>query len=275
MIAGGRLRAAALAAGRSCLLALFPPRCLACRTFLPPEGEAEEAAAGEDLREILRPLLCPSCRRRLTVLEPPFCPRCGVMFAGRSGPIRLCGRCRREPPPFAAAYASFAYAGAVRELLHAFKYRGRLRAGRFLGRCLERTLRRYGRPEEIDLVVPVPLHPKRLRERGFNPVEQLLRRWQEPPVRRDVLVRDLPGASQTGLDRTARRALVARAYRVRAEEAVRGRRVLLVDDVLTTGATAAACARVLLEAKAAEVQVLAVARTLLRPRNRNEPDEKP
>ncbi len=274
MIAG-RLRAAALAAGRSCLLVLFPPRCLACRAFLSPEGEAEEAAAGEDLRELLRPLLCPFCRRRVTALEPPFCPRCGIMFAGRSGPIRLCGRCRREPPPFAAARAAFAYEGAVRELLHAFKYRGRLRAGRFLGRCLEETWRRYGKPEEIDLVVPVPLHPGRLRQRGFNPVEQLLRRWQGPPVGRDVLARVHPGPSQTGLDRAARRAHVARAFRVVEEAAVRGRRVLLVDDVLTTGATAAACARVLREAGASEVQVLAVARTLPRPRNLREPDDNP
>ncbi|MEJ5360347.1 MAG: phosphoribosyltransferase family protein, partial [Desulfobacterales bacterium] len=201
--------------------------------------------------------------RQVTALEPPLCPRCGIMFAGRSGPSRLCGRCRREPPPFAAAYAAFAYEGAARELLHAFKYRMRLRAAHVLGRCLEETLRRHGRPEDLDLAVPVPLHPRRLRRRGFNPVEQLLRRWGGPPVRRDVLARVLPGPSQTGLDRAARRAHVTRAFRVVAEEAVRGRRVLLVDDVLTTGATAAACTRALLAAGAEKVQVLAVARTLL------------
>jgi ComF family protein len=163
---------------------------------------------------------------------------------------------------FAYARAAARYGDHARDALHAFKFGGR----RALAAPLGDLLAEIGASlplESVDVVVPVPLHPRRERERGFNQSWLLARRvataWRLT-ARRDVLTRRVATAPQTALGAEARRFNVGGAFRVRRPELVAGRHVLLVDDIMTTGATAGACARALREAGAATVGVVTVAR---------------
>lgn len=219
------------------------------------------------------PPLCPGCRRRVAHLgfcarcrdsiRPAThrCPRCAQPF--RSGPSHLCGRCRDHPPSFDRVIACASYSGErpdtplVQAIRH-LKYRRDVSLARTLGEVLADQV-----PEgiAIDSIVPVPLHKTRLRWRGFNqavllarPLEQR-RSWH---LDFDLLRRTRETAPQVGLDETERSRNLRGAFSVRS--ACRGRRVLLVDDVYTTGATANECARVLRRAGARSVDVLVLAR---------------
>jgi len=177
----------------------------------------------------------------------------------------LCAACRRRPPSFAYARAALRYEDVAREALHAFKFGGHRALAGPLGDALVEAVEGRLPGGAPDLLVPVPLHPRRERERGFNQSRLLARRLGRAwgcPVRDDVLVRAVATPSQTSLDGAARRANVRRAFRLRRPELVAGRHVVLVDDILTTGATLSECARCLEVAAPRIVGVLAVARVV-------------
>jgi ComF family protein len=177
----------------------------------------------------------------------------------------LCAACRRRPPIFAYARAALRYEDVARESLHAFKFGGHRALAGPLGDALVEVVEGRLPGGAPDLLVPVPLHPRRERERGFNQSRLLARRLGRAwgcPVRDDVLVRAVATPSQTSLDGAARRANVRRAFRLRRPEVVAGRHVVLVDDILTTGATLSECARCLEDAAPRIVGVLAVARVV-------------
>lgn len=212
---------------------------------------------------------CLACWRALPLLGGPECGVCGRPFVGLAGGLP-CDACRREPPPYGWARAVAAYRDGMRAAIHALKYRGRVAVGRPLAALLaEAGARRLplapdGAPRDVlDAIVPMPLHGARLAERGFNQAELLAAacagRWGLPLVSR-ALVRTRATRPQTELDEAARRANVAGAFTVARPREVAGRRVLLVDDVLTTGATVGAAARALREGGAAAVGVLVLAR---------------
>jgi ComF family protein len=257
--------AAALAALRA---AVFPARCLQCRQLLPvaPGAAPAPGPANEDWR-LLQPFFCGNCLSGVTPVEPPFCPRCGVMFPSRVGAEHLCGRCLEQAPPFHMARAACAFDRSLVDVIHCFKYKGMSRLARPLGVMLERAFRRYWGHETVDLILPVPLHRRRERERGFNQAELLLREWQKAsppaaatPMAFGVLVRAVATAAQAGLSRRERAVNLRGVFAVRRPERVDGRHVVLVDDVITTGATVGECARALLAGGAARVDVLALAR---------------
>jgi len=182
----------------------------------------------------------------------------------RSEPGPVCGSCRRRAPGFDYARSAAAYEDVMREALHAFKFRGRRALAAPLGDLMGEMDGRL--PAGVPaLLLPVPLHPRRERERGFNQASLLARRvgraWRVP-VRDDVLVRAVATPSQTELDAPARRANVRDAFRLRRPETITGCHVLLVDDILTTGATLSECARCLREGGAATVGALTVARVV-------------
>jgi ComF family protein len=233
---------------------VFPPFCVVCR-----------AGLGEGRRDPL----CGSCWHGVERLAPPWCRVCGLefgRFGSRAGPAPTgyrCGQCRRRPPAFTYARSAAHYGEIVREALHAFKFGGRRALAAPLGDLLAEMGRLNLPVRDPDLLVPVPLHPRRERERGFNQAlllaRHLGRAWQVP-VRGDVLVRTAPTSPQTELRAEARRANVRGAFALRRPELVTGRHVVVVDDILTTGSTAAACASCLREGGAAAVGVLTVAR---------------
>ena len=193
----------------------------------------------------------------------PALPQSADTGSGANLGGRVCGECRLNPPAFAYARAAARYEEVAREALHAFKFRGRRALGGPLGDLLVEVVAR-GLPQGLpDLLVPVPLHPRRQRERGFNQASLLAHRVGRAlgrPVRDDVLARVVATQSQASLDASARKANVRGAFRLRRPELVAGRHVLVVDDVLTTGATLGECVHRLEEGGAVPIGVLTVAR---------------
>ena len=190
----------------------------------------------------------------------------------------LCGLCRRVAPPFAKATAYGSYDGGLRELIHLLKYDQVRPAANVLGRMLADAItdleESFGAhdllfPKQPVLIVPVPLHARKLRQRGFNQTEMIARvalklrhSGQEMILAPDMLIRQRETKSQIGLTRHQRRENMRGAFAVAKPEALQDREVLLVDDVFTTGTTASECARVLRRAGAKRVWVATVARTL-------------
>jgi ComF family protein len=247
--------------GRALLDALFPLRCGACGAWLD--------AAAEAPHDSLSRLLCPDCRAALRLIEGPICPRCGQPFLSDAFGDHLCGACLAHPPTYAMARSAGIYGPPLKTLIHKLKYRGQLRVAGPLGEILGSAFHRYWCHRTVDLIIPVPLHRKRLRERGFNQVQAMLRRWPrfDPvlsplPIADGILVRVRHTPAQAGLERQERQRNMHGAFRVDRPELVRGCAVLIVDDVMTTGATVTACTDALLRGGARRVDVLTLARAL-------------
>jgi ComF family protein len=262
-----RCRAAAAGVLGALRDAVFPGKCLECGTLLPP---AAAGGAGPDpwAAPFLDPFFCEGCLKGVIALESPLCPRCGVMFKGRAGEDHFCGCCLEAPPAFQMARAAFVYDLSLVDVVHCLKYKGKTRLARPLGVLLAETYRRYWGAEPVDLVVPVPLHRRRLKERGFNQASLLLRHWRGgggaplPPVEPGLLERVKDNAPQAGLGRQGRAVNIDGAFAVRHAERIAAKHLLLVDDVITTGATVGACAQALIDRGARRVDVLALARVI-------------
>ena len=207
--------------------------------------------------------MCAECLREpQPLIAEYFCATCRAPFVNRH-PLDETGRCalcRLGLAGFDAVYSYGSYEGPLRQLIHLFKYSKVQPLAAPFGDFLARVL---PREQSFDCVVPMPLHWRRRWERGFNQSEllarEIARRWNAPVNR--AVKRVKATAPQAGLTNAKRRANVSGAFAMRRGVRLDGARVLLVDDVLTTGASAAACARVLKRAGAAHVAVLAVART--------------
>lgn len=242
---------AALARGLNAALGLvYPEACQIC---------GEERAAPD------AGFVGPRCRSHIRFIQPPFCARCGLPFEGELTTSFECGNCRGEDLHFSSARSAAAARGPVLEAIHRYKYQRALWFEPFLAELLIRRAAPELRRERWDWIVPVPLHPVKQREREFNQAERLafrLGRAAGIQVRAGLLRRTLPTRTQTLLTREQRTANVRKAFELRADCRLRGRRIVLLDDVFTTGATTNACAKALRRAGADEVCVWTVARGL-------------
>jgi ComF family protein len=235
--------------GRSLLDLVYPPRCVLCR-----------AAPADDVGA-----LCPACAQRLPVLCGPQCPRCARPIHTRDGADQLCGACRLHPrAALDRVAAAGEYYGGMRLLIHLYKYR----RCQFLAAQLALLLR--ARPSvaallaETDWLAPIPLHWMRQRWRGFNQAREIgrcLTNWFGVPLLPPGDFRRVRRTTpQVQLSASGRAANIRGAFAVRTNARIRQTRVTLLDDVLTTGATAHECARTLRAAGAARVNLLVVAR---------------
>jgi ComF family protein len=230
--------------GKMAVDALLPPRCLAC-------GAAVDSSGA----------LCAPCFGGFTFIAAPMCRVCGIPLEVAHDDDLICGGCLRDRPDFNRARAVFVYDATSRGLLLAFKHGDRTDAGVHLARWM----RRAGEPliDACDLIVPVPLHRWRLPWRSYNQAALLanaLGKLTGKATVPDALVRTRATASQGHLDRSARRRNVKDAFRVNRPQAIADKKILLIDDVLTTGATVEACTRALLAAGAQAVDVLVLGR---------------
>lgn len=227
---------------------IFPPVCQLCL------GERAEARMG---------FVGARCRARVRPVARPFCERCGLPFSGALSSVFECSNCRDMELHFGWARAAVVANDVVLDLVHAYKYRHALCFEPYLARLLARAAGPSLRGGSWDMIVPVPLHPLKHRAREFNQAERLARRLGTAAglrVETDVVRRAADTPSQTHLSRAERAENMRGAFAVRTGACLEDRRLVLVDDVLTTGATTNACALALREGGAAEVVVWTLAR---------------
>ena len=244
-----------LAVARPALTAAARPFAAAFALMLPPRcpGCGEVVSADDQF--------CGPCWGALRFLTPPWCRCCGEPFAEAIGHAARCRRCAAAPPSFDAARAAFAYADPVKQVVLSLKHGD----GTHLARMMAARMVRAGAGwlGADALLVPVPLHRWRLWKRGYNQaalIARALARRTATPLSVDALVRTRATPASGALGREARYANVAGAFRV--ARPVEGRRIVLVDDVLTSGATGEACAAALKAAGAKTVNLLTFARVV-------------
>jgi competence protein ComFC len=225
---------------------LYPPVCTRC---------GSKIRAGE--------YLCEQCEAKAMRIVAPFCQKCSEPFEGAITSAFTCANCAHRAIYFDAAVAAYRGRGIVRQTIHDFKYGRQVHLRHLVARWLCAAFddeRLNGR--QFDIIVPVPLHPTRQRERGFNQatlLAELLSARVSSPCK-PMLKRIRYTTTQTSLDRAERMENLHNAFRLRKNTDVRGLHVLLIDDVLTTGSTLSECARVLKRAGAISVHAATAAR---------------
>jgi ComF family protein len=234
-------------AARLALDIALPTLCVSCRE--PVDGEG----------------VCATCWSKLSFIAPPYCPRLGIPFVYDPGPDLLSMEAIANPPAYTRARAAVRYDDVARTLVHALKYQDRTDLAPAMGRWMARAGREL--LADADALIPVPLHWRRSWGRRYNQSGALARaieRQSGVKLVPEALRRVRPTQQQIGLSRSQRATNVQGAFKVAVprQSEIAGRRVILVDDVLTSGATADACARALLRAKAAAVDVLVFARVV-------------
>ncbi len=232
----------------SLLHVIYPARCRCCED---PLGLSSV------------PYLCDECWEDIHWIVPPYCGQCGTPLPEHLPHEILCGNCRNQPQA-SMRRSLVLYRGAIREAIHLFKYDGKRIFAKYFSEMIERRSACLYELGSHDGILPVPLHKKRYRERGFNQSEILAKSVASilnTPILEDLLIRTRNTVPQSSLDSPVeRRDNLRGAFRVESPESTRGLRLLLVDDIYTTGATVKEATRTLLRAGAAEVDVFTLSK---------------
>lgn len=233
---------------------LYPPRCAVCREFLVQNPVLEHPTALP---------FCAACASDFRPITPPLCPICGAPFESTTQDNHPCGACLTQRPRYDAAGAPYAYDGTLREAVYGLKYGQKAFLADALGPLLAAFAKAWIKGKTPQLVMPVPLHPKRLRERGFNQsllLAQPVAKALNAQIDFLSLRRSKHTLPQTRLTKDKRRKNIQGAFQVVDASIVRQKSILLVDDVATTGSTLNECTRVLKSAGAGRVYCLTLAR---------------
>lgn len=224
---------------------LYPAECHVCNGFL---------------RVAAMPYICADCWQDIQFVEPPWCDICGTPDV--SG---CCDDCAISPPRYGKLRSIAFYQTTLQQAIHLFKFKKKKAFASHLIQLINAHIPVDCNIPEYDFVLPIPIHKKRLRERGFNQAMLLangIAKAEGLPVLADALVRKRHTVAQSGLDKAARQQNIVGAFEVRNPERIRGKRLLIIDDVFTTGATIREAVSELWTADPAEVDVLTLARTL-------------
>lgn len=232
---------------QACKELLFPSHCLACKRQLP-------------CREL--PLFCCDCLARIKFVNPPVCTCCGTPFPG--GRNHYCGHCLTRPYGFQSARSAVLYDEPVAPLISNLKFRGDLSCLSTLTTIAKNSpgFRELSVP---DIIIPIPLHIKRLRKRGFNQaliIAESLFPDNRSKIQPELLIRNRATPPQTGLSGSRRRKNLKNAFSAKRPQIVSGKKILLIDDVLTTGSTVDECSRILSRSGAGIIEVFTLARAL-------------
>ena len=225
---------------------LLPPVCLLCGELLPTDHSAQS--------------FCQDCSANIPPLGAAHCSRCAQPFPDSTS-IHLCGNCLKRPPSFSIVYVAGLYQGGIKDAVHRLKYRNQISLARPLGQLLGKVIEAAEGDFVPDCIVPVPLHLDRLRQRGYNQALEVARpiaKQLSAPVDTGLLQRIRKTPPQQGLSAIERRSNLRNAFDLTL--APSAQRILLVDDVMTTGETVRECCRTLLAGGVREVQVAVVGR---------------
>jgi ComF family protein len=238
---------------------IFPPKCLECGTFLDPDTTADPS---------FLTLFCQDCHSKsIFELTSPYCDRCGIPFKSSFNLIHRCQSCIEHPLRINKVRGCYEYKGIVKKAIALLKYQSKLSAAAVLEQQLFTGFMTHFKNSQPDLILPIPLHRKKMVKRQFNQSYLLVRNFtriygkrygEKPEWQLDLtsLIRTKPTLPQTGLDTGMRKKNLENAFTVCHPGAVKGKQILLVDDVLTTGATCNEAARVLLKSGAKSVDGL-------------------
>lgn len=228
---------------------IFPPQCLGCAEILHPFNK----------------IFCPACNDKIKFINGSLCLICGTTFPDSPAPSHLCGDCLENKKYFSYARAVFSYEDLILNSIHQFKYNRNISVGEMLASFMAD----FSFPDidftDYSLLIPVPLHIKRLRERGFNQsliLANALEKKRRIPVNFSLLKRRKFTLTQTGSNRNERKQNIKGAFEVTDKRNIAGKNIILIDDVYTTGATINECAKTLVRAGAQKVAVLTLARVL-------------
>jgi ComF family protein len=228
---------------------LLPPQCPCCEKF------SEEGKQG----------FCSDCLSQIRWIEPPFCSICGIPFISSEVETHPCGACVTHRKYFTIARALGAFEGSLQEAIHRWKYEGKTYLTPFFAEWMAEGLDRYWEPGSFDLLIPVPLHTRRLRERGFNQALLLVKdlsRRTGIPYQKKILQKKKLTIPQVNLSGVEREKGLRGTFNVIEKEKLLGMSVLLVDDVYTTGATVNECSKMLLRGGAERVDVFTLAHAI-------------
>ncbi|NTW06840.1 MAG: ComF family protein [Syntrophaceae bacterium] len=232
---------------------IFPPQCLAC---------------SEIINKSSKQVFCPSCLSKIRLITGSLCPICGLPFLDSPAESHICGDCMQSQPYYSRARAVAGFESIIMDAIHKFKYGRNISTGSALGSFMAG----FSFPDfdfsEYSLFIPVPLHIKRLRERGFNQSLLLAKEMGKKyklPVNFSLLKRCNFTLTQTGLNRAEREKNIKGAFAVTDKNKIAGECVILIDDVYTTGSTINECARVLLKAGAQKAAAITLSRVIRKP----------
>jgi len=247
---------------------IYPTKCLECKKIFSLKKNGHQSPnLNENSNE--RPLssyFCDDCLTEITPTSSPMCTMCGEIFKSREGIDHLCASCYIKSKKFNMARAAVLYDGVMKSAIKKFKFNNKLQLQSVFEKMIEETYLKYWKNTNIDIAIPVPLHIKRFRQRGFNQAYLLIKNWNEnasmPVVDYNILFRKRNTKPQSTLSSKDRAKNVKNAFNVENAHKIKDKKILLVDDVYTTGSTVNECARELLKNGAERVDILTLARTV-------------
>jgi ComF family protein len=217
--------------------------------------------------------LCKTCITQFSPVTPPLCLKCGITFNTINDSSHLCHECINSKKYFNRAYSFGIYNRVLKKLIHQFKYNGMIHLAEPFGIFLFYTFYKNHGLENTDIITPVPLHIKKLRHRGYNQSYLLIRKWPYflktfkknkniYSIKKELLIRLVPTISQTKLNKKQRKLNVKNAFKINPAYNIRGKKILMVDDIFTSGQTADECAKVLMQNHAASVNIITLSRSV-------------